>query len=352
MIIEKISIKISNPYILFISTCYIFTHLFPHQSLSAKPKETHIFSQASHVLKEPAIFIDNMKMENSPYAHSISMVDKQVTYTDQELSNALTAIAVSKNGKQFSSKMSIEQLKQFSPAIAVEPYFDGYNEAALDPLKHYAETLNIEDAIKPMVVLGQDNRKQVTNTTVSSPYWHIGKLDIGCTGTLIAQNVVLTAGHCISDGNGFWYNNLDFSVAQNGTYLPWKKCTWETAVTTEAWHYYSDSNFDYGIIILDCIANGGWLGFGPFVSGVHSISGYASEKPYATMWTDEGPVTSTSHRLCYQIDTSNGVSGSAIVDSQLYIRGVHTTGSSSRNCGTKITHEVYSTLHYWMALYQ
>lgn len=348
MIIEKKSIEIRLPYILLV----LISSFFIHQNLFATPKDTSIFPPTHRALKETANFIYNMKVENSPNANSISVIDKQASYTDEALSYALTAIAVSKNGDQFSSLMSIDQLKQFRPTTPVEQYYDGYDEAATDPLSHYAELLNIENAIKPMVVLGNDNRKQITNTTVSSPYWHIGKLDIGCTGTLIGQNVVLTAGHCISDGNGFWYNNLDFTVAQNGTYLPWNKCTWKTAVTTEAWHHYSDSNFDYGIIILDCIANGGWLGFGPFISGEHSISGYASEKPYATMWTDEGPVTSTAYRLCYQIDTSNGVSGSAIVDSQHYIRGVHTTGSSSRNCGTKITHEVYSTLLYWMTLYQ
>ncbi|WP_298774217.1 trypsin-like serine protease [uncultured Shewanella sp.] len=343
MTMETLPGKISPRDILFVLIVYIFTP----PNLYATPNNSKVLSLPIQPLQATADFIYDMKVENRT-VNTISDVEQSNTYTDEELAHALTAIAVSKNGDQFSSSISISQLKQFSPTMAIEQYSNDFNH----PLAHYAEILDIENAIKPMIVMGSDNRKQVTNTVVSSPFWHIGKLDIGCTGTLIGNNVVITAGHCISNGDGIWYNNLDFTVAQNGTYIPWKKCAWKTAITTEAWHRNSDSNFDYGLIILDCIANGGWLGFGPFVSGEHSITGYASEKPYATMWTDEGPVTSTTYRLCYQIDTSNGVSGSAIVDSQHYIRGVHTTGSSSRNCGTKITYEVYSTIHYWMDLYQ
>jgi glutamyl endopeptidase len=71
------------------------------------------------------------------------------------------------------------------------------------------------------------------------------------------------------------------------------------------------------------------------------------------MWTMSGSVsTSGSYRLCYTIDTAGGQSGSGIADGGgVYVRGVHTTGSPSQNCGTRLTSSVYNTLQNWIATY-
>lgn len=326
--------------------------------------ETIIAEESQHIEKNEFInlntqakFIHDMTL--SSHKMTSDAVISNVHYSDEELAQALSAVAVSVNGEQFHSQLSTQSMTRFRNKIEQDKNSGTHtlendltnNENKITLLSNIGD-----DSIIPMVVIGgNDDRKQVTNTAVSSPFWHTGKLDIGCTGALIGDNHVLTAGHCIADGNGNWYSNLSFTVAQNGNYKPWKKCSWKAAITTEAWFYDANSNFDYGLIVLDCLnevgAHGGWLGFGPFVGGEHRVTGYASEKPYATMWTDFGPVTSTRYRLCYQIDTSNGESGSPITDDNHYIRGVHTTGSSSQNCGTRITSEVYSTLYHWMENY-
>ncbi|WP_299495352.1 trypsin-like serine protease [uncultured Shewanella sp.] len=347
MITNVKSIKKNSCNKLFLfAFLFIATPLFA-VDMDEKTKQTHIIR-----LNDTANFIHNGEAANPTPPYYLGNAEQQEIYSDEELSQAFTAIAVSKNGELFSSSISIDDLKQFNNQTYLEQYSDYFQDKMQQSSAYYSGTFNIDNIIKPMVIMGEDNRKQVTNPALSSPYWLIGRIDVGCTGTLIGKSHVLTAGHCIADGNGNWYSNLDFTTAQNGHYKPWNKCSWKKAITTEAWFKEGNSNFDYGLIVLDCNANGGSLGFGPYVSGTHSITGYASEKPYATMWTDSGPVTSTPYRLCYQIDTSNGVSGSAIVDSQGYVRGVHTTGSPTKNCGTRITYEVYSTLHYWMELYQ
>ena len=47
-----------------------------------------------------------------------------------------------------------------------------------------------------------------------------------------------------------------------------------------------------------------------------------------------------------------GNSGSGISsDGGVYVRGIHTTGSSSQNCGTRLTSTVYNTLQSWISTY-
>jgi glutamyl endopeptidase len=147
-----------------------------------------------------------------------------------------------------------------------------------------------------------------------------------------------------------FFSNLDFTVAQNGSYAPWGTKTWTRAITTSAWHNSADSNYDYALIVLSAPAHGGNSGWGVFTGGTHTIPG---DQTFGTMWTASGAVsTSGSFRLCYTIDTAGGQSGSGIADGGgVNVRGVHTTGSSSQNCGTRLTSTVYNTLQNWIATY-
>ena len=266
----------------------------------------------------------------------------------------LSAVMVTARGDQFESRMDPRDVAIFEAAIrGMELSGRLASTVGSRPTLPLRDMSGLQDLpFSTESVIGTDQRVQVTNT-VASPFWHIGRIAVGCTGTLISPKHVLTAGHCVSNGSGSWYSSLNFTVAQNGSYQPWGTKSWTRAITTSAWHNSGDSNYDYALIVLSAPAHGGNSGWGVYSGGTHTITGYPGDQPSGTMWTASGSVwTSGSYRLCYTIDTFNGQSGSGIADGGgVYVRGIHTTGSSVQNCGTRLTSTVYNTLQNWIATY-
>lgn len=285
------------------------------------------------VLPESEVLVSDPTVEQS--------LDDQIT--------GLSTVMVNPSGDMFESKMKKKDAEIFLKAIQ-DLEKSGYT-SALFSREGAAPTVKpapLGDTINE-VVIGSDNRVQITTTTVN-PYYYIGRIAVGCTGTLVGPKHVLTAGHCVADGRGSWFNNLDFTVAQDGSYKPWGYETWTNAYTTTAWFNNRDSNYDYGMIILSAAPHGGYAGYGNYSGGTHTITGYPGDKPFGTMWTHSGsPWTSGSYRICYTIDTAGGQSGSGVRDSGNVVRAIHTTGSPSQNCGTRIISSVYNAIAGWIA---
>lgn len=264
----------------------------------------------------------------------------------RERAQGLSAVMVTPDGRVYASALDARDVAVFEQALRELEQLGGQPDMPAS-----AAVAATGTRLAPQVVIGADNRTQVTATT-SSPNVYIGRIGSGCTGTLITPVHVLTAGHCVSDGAGTWYSSLNFSAAQNGASYPYGTTAWKNVVTTSGWHNGGDSNHDYALITLASAPHGGNAGWGTYASGgTWRIAGYPGDKPFGTLWQHTGSVASSgSYRLCYTIDTAGGQSGSGIASNAgATVRGVHTTGSSSQNCGTRITTAVYNQLQNWIA---
>lgn len=66
-------------------------------------------------------------------------------------------------------------------------------------------------------------------------YFTIGSGNYTCSGSVVRQNTIATAGHCTNDGSGNYYDNWMFVPAQNGGKAPYGTWTWKHVMTTSAW---------------------------------------------------------------------------------------------------------------------
>ncbi|CAG8554872.1 6791_t:CDS:2, partial [Ambispora gerdemannii] len=146
-------------------------------------------------------------------------------------------------------------------------------------------------------IIGSDNRAPVYNSEVY-PIRTVGYIASECTGTLIAPNVVLTAGHCLHDGTN-WYKNLSVSPVQDGP-VPnpiFGQINWAQAWTVKGWTEYKDKEYDYGLIILERDADDDWMSFG-WNNQINegwgfNIIEYPGDKAFTTMWWEYCPVNYT-----------------------------------------------------------
>ncbi|KAI9353309.1 hypothetical protein DFJ73DRAFT_795360 [Zopfochytrium polystomum] len=152
-----------------------------------------------------------------------------------------------------------------------------------------------------------------------------------CSATLIAANVVLTAGHCVFLEGG-WHSGFTFTAGDDtncGLNGPYGSVGWSQAGTFTAWinnggqggDSFTDASlwtYDMGWVLLTQSVNGGYLGFGYGDSLSNGITnyGYPCSNAYYMM-ASHGTYTSPIYNG-YIGQTNNvgcpGYSGSAARD--------------------------------------
>jgi len=222
-------------------------------------------------------------------------------------------------------------------------------------------------------VLGADGRKRITNTT-DYPWRTIAKLKItfpdgkisSCTGAIIGNFHVLTAGHCAySRGHG-GYGKIKVYPGQNGNYTPFSYANSTKVRTYTQWTTNRDPNHDWALITLDRNIGlyTGWMGLktASTTSAIYkaslNVSGYPLDRLKGTLWNSSEKGHSASYyRHFYTMDTYGGESGAPVWrkdGSDRYILSIHAYGNSSAtpgitNGGTRITANKYYKIKQWRA---
>jgi V8-like Glu-specific endopeptidase len=78
----------------------------------------------------------------------------------------------------------------------------------------------------------------------------VADLNFVCSGVAVGGRVVLTAGHCVSNGNGGFHRNWLFVPAYNRSAQPYGQWTPVRLLTFSAWHTQMDRCRDVGFAVV------------------------------------------------------------------------------------------------------
>lgn len=210
----------------------------------------------------------------------------------------------------------------------------------------------------PDSIIGADNRRIVSNTTVD-PYTKVafmimrfpnGKSYVG-SGNLISKDTVLTAGHCIySKADGGWTTSVEVYPGYNGNTAPYGVAKAKRLMSVPGWTVNSSSQHDIGAIKLDRnIGNSvGWFGMTTVMENPITLSGYHADLN-RKMGTQTGNISSLSdNNVYYPLDSTGGSSGSGVYNNKQQIQAVHAYGSTNYNFGTRMNTEKFKLAKEWI----
>lgn len=134
-------------------------------------------------------------------------------------------------------------------------------------LNHVTDYVPLSDLVKfPHVATGK-------------VYFSMGGKNYVCSGAVIGENTVWTAGHCISSGNGVFHDRWVFIPDFDNYYGPYGGYVAVYAVTPAAYGLHRDFSYDYAIVGVRNMSPGS-----PSVRQTVGAVGFAWNMPRLQQW--------------------------------------------------------------------
>lgn len=219
---------------------------------------------------------------------------------------------------------------------------------------------------RKLYIFGSDTRYEMDSYGLAT-YWPQrlnGRTAIGCSGTIISKDAVLTAGHCVYS-NGAWRDG-DFTPAQFRNYQdgqvkkPYGTYDWRYMTTYSAWTQNGDFNYDIAVVrywprngqdIGDRLGYAGLRRTSSSSSYLHSTynTGYPSDKGNHEMWKSYcGDVFrhgTNPYVVDHTCDITYGNSGGSFIDWDGYVHAVqsyhYTTGGVPAGNGAVLMNGIH-----------
>lgn len=217
-------------------------------------------------------------------------------------------------------------------------------------------------SIDTFSIIGSDDRKKASADSAIVQIQQNGFNH--CTGWMISEDTLITAAHCLYDsGKNEWEPKLIFRPSN------WSQWSYEFAAQQWISSDYAktgSANSDWGVVKFSRPLTSSWFGMKPNATSTAlaghraTIKGFPGEKGhgiirhYGQLWVGTGYLKAgTASRVCYDIDTTRGQSGSPVYINNGTAVAIHTHGTGSGSCtdgsennsGVRITPSMINTFN-------
>ena len=310
--------------------------------------------------------LNRFRGEGFKFTGKILLPDDDDLPEIEEKFDGTVPIDIEDNGGGGAVRLTTEGEEYYATLVDDEDVATGEEHGERRGLRGRAE--------RDLVVIGDDTRKKISPEAAKmQPGRFIGQLMYGskgkCTATLISKTAVVTAGHCVHEGNGGdWKCPTSFAPGRQDASDPFGRYDVDFITTYHTWKAEGDWRYDVAVISLKAkggILPGDGLGGRFFPTKASNdadvlkgteIVGYPKDKDTGTMWTSRTCPhfdTGIPEITKYTCDTEGGMSGSGYTEfSTRRIYGVHAYGSEDAtwNYGVVFTAYHISKVRQWANL--